>query len=310
MPDFEIPHSLLNQLGLPSTELEALHGWSNEVWLTPTHVVRLSSGRFRESFKHEVAAIQLIRDRVSVPKIVAHGELGTREWMIARRVPGQNLLDAWPALDWQERRRAVLALARELAQLHSIELPAGFANPWQTDAITLPGKARDAYHVQPRYFPVIIKSLRSSGLLEPALLARAEQWLHEQLPLFEHDEDVLLHGDLHFNNLMWDGERITLLDLEGASRGARDVELDTIIRFTCAPAPFYGQARQAQTSSDDYRDVLSTLQEGYPALFAAPGLEARLKVYEAMWYLLQIHHFPAGEPGDPRTSLETLLASG
>ena len=53
----EFARQLLRQHGLPDQPLRANHGWANQVWLAPAHVVRLSSGRFRDAFAHERAII-------------------------------------------------------------------------------------------------------------------------------------------------------------------------------------------------------------------------------------------------------------
>jgi hypothetical protein len=59
------------------------------------------------------------------------------------------------------------------------------------------------------------------------------------------------------------------------------------------------------------RAVPGWLAETYPALFAVPGLTARLAVYDALWHLVQLHHFPLDSgPHDPLGDLTALLASG
>jgi len=119
---------------------------------------------------------------------------------------------------------------------------------------------------------VLIDSLRSRGLADSSLLDRTEAWLAARMPLFETDVPVLLHGDVHFNNLMWDGTDVTVLDFEGATKA-----------------------------------VLPVLKANYPALFAVPDLDERLNVDEAMSQLLQLHHFPPGHRFDPVTGLEAVL---
>jgi aminoglycoside phosphotransferase (APT) family kinase protein len=297
---------LLQQHGLPSGRLEALHGWSNDVWLTPTHVVRLSSGRFRHSFRHEVAVTRVIADRVNVPEIIAHGEEDGREWMISVRVPGRSLLDVWPELDEAERRRAVHELGGNLRRLHDMEFAEEPENPWQADAVSVRGKARDAYHVLPKYYPVLVDSLRAARLVEERLLKRVEAFLSSRMHLFDA-ERVLVHGDAHFNNLVWDGAHITLIDFEGAAMAPPDMELDTLIRFTRNPAQFYGGDARVLVQPADVANVLAELKQSYPALFASPDLVERLGVYEMMWQLLQLHHFPPGHMLDPRPRVAAVL---
>jgi aminoglycoside phosphotransferase (APT) family kinase protein len=50
------------------------------------------------------------------------------------------------------------------------------------------------------------------------------------------DSPTLIHGDLTFENILWDGERITaLLDFEWARQGPPDLDLDILLRFCAYP---------------------------------------------------------------------------
>jgi aminoglycoside phosphotransferase (APT) family kinase protein len=288
---------------LPADPIDLRRGWSNEVFLAPAHVLRRSSGRFRHSIRHEVEVIRLVDGAVPVPEVVAYGQEEGREWVISLRKPGQSLLQRWKAMPAAERREAVRQLAVCLEALHRVPLPPGFANPWQADAITDPGKGADAYHVAPRHYPVILNSLRKRGSQDEALLRSAETYLAERLPLFEDDEEVLIHGDAHFDNLLWDGASLTLLDLEVATRAAPDLELDGILSFLADPVRFLGPGTGEGVAACDFREVEDWLRQDYPVLFERPHLGERLEVYATMGRLLQMHYTPEGHASDPRPRL-------
>ena len=94
----DLAASLLESLGLPSSPLQVADGWVNRVWLAPAHVVRLSSGRFRDSLAHEARVLRLLPPEVPHARVVAHRRTGRREWLVLERVPGITLTAAWPAL--------------------------------------------------------------------------------------------------------------------------------------------------------------------------------------------------------------------
>lgn len=55
---------------------------------------------------------------------------------------------------------------------------------------------------------------------------------------------------------------------------------------------FFGAEQQVgSTEVNDYSGVIGWLREGYPGLFAHPRLIERLEVYEAIWHLVQVHHW-------------------
>lgn len=264
---------LLIKQGVPSEPLTHLKGWSNHVWLAPAHVLRLSSGRFRASLKHEAKIEAFAANHINMPHIVSTGSIGGQEWMISDRVPGASLLGQWLSMERPERREAVRQLAHQLKVLHDLALPCDLENPWLKDAVTIPGKSGDAYRIPPQHYPAITQNLRTKDLMDETLLAEAEKFLKERLALFETDQDVLIHGDPHFNNLIWDGKTLTLLDFEVATRAPRDRELQTLIDFCADPQEFlpsstspYGVENTAAIGPKDMGDVMDWFKEDYPEL--------------------------------------------
>lgn len=305
----EVATNLLRGHGLPLGPLSRVAGWTNEVWLGPTHVVRLSSGRFRKSFEHERRVIALLENKVRTPKVVAYGELDGREWLIMTRVPGSSLLNTWPKLSHEERVRVMTQLGEQLRALHDVDVPQDFLNPWLHDALSIPEKAADAYSIEPQDYRVITRGLEVAGYKGEPWLSEADEYLANQLHLFEGDRPTLIHGDVHFNNLMWDGGELAVLDFEGATTAAKDRELLTMIDFCSNPQQFFapGQADVTNVEEADVQDALLQLRDVYPELFGGDHLVDRLLVYALMRQLLQINHFPPGSEYDPRPRLKALI---
>jgi hygromycin-B 7''-O-kinase len=303
---------LLTRLGLPTRPLVAAGGWSNRVWLAPAHVVRLSSGRFHDAFAHEAAMIAMLSPAIPTARVLGHGRVGQREWLVQRRLPGRPLAQVWPALSTPQRHAAARQLGTVLRALHGVPLPAGFANPWLTAALAPGGQLRDAYHAPAsQYETLLVAAARVPGV-DTTLLDELRAYIVERLPAFDGLPAVLVHGDIHFYNLLWyDGRISGLLDFEGAQPAIADQELDTLLRFCRQPALCRGPGDAAVLTGADLAAVPGWLAETYSELFAVPGLTARLAVYDALWHLVQLHHFPLdGGPHDPLGHLKTLLAAG
>jgi aminoglycoside phosphotransferase (APT) family kinase protein len=114
-----------------------------------------------------------------------------------------------------------------------------------------------------------------------------------------------VHTDLHFRNALVDNGRVSgLIDFEGFRLAPADVELDMLlrsIRWTLA---------SPRAGSMDHEMVPRWFSEEYPALFAHPRLIERLEVYEALWHLVQLHHWTssAAWTRDPALALDRLLS--
>ena len=96
--------TVLESLGWPARPLRAASGWSNHVWLAPAHVVRISSGRFRDAYAHELAVLKMLPDAVPHAQAVAYGRAGRREWMVLQRVPGRPLTQVWAGMSEFQRQ--------------------------------------------------------------------------------------------------------------------------------------------------------------------------------------------------------------
>ena len=292
---------LLERAGVLADDLVVGAGIANEVWLTPDHVVRLSSGRFRDAFAYEAEVLRRLPVEIPRPLVLAHGKReGEGEYLVLERLPGVTMDDAWPFLPAASRRALVHEIADIMRRLHALEPEAWMANPWAADAMA--GKYADAYHAPPGLYRELIRSARRARPDASDVLARTGAFIASRLDAFAGDIDVPIHTDLHFRNVLVDGDHISgIIDFEGFRLGPADIELDMLLRSIRWALLTPGGG------SMDYEMVPHWFGEAHPALFAHPRLIERLEVYEALWHLVQLHWHPAGDPDDPEHRLERLL---
>lgn len=195
---------ILRGCGVPAgASLRRAGGWSNAVWLAPAHVLKVSSGRFRQSLAHEAATIRLLAPAVPHASVVANGVSGAREWLVLERRPGVTLAEAWPRLGPGERAAAGQQLGAILRALHQTPLPAGYQNPWLADALAPGGAARDAYHAPPEHYPALLEAAAGVPGVDAGVLREVEAFIRERLGAFDAEPLVLVHADVHCANLLW-----------------------------------------------------------------------------------------------------------
>lgn len=302
---------VLQALGLPAHTLEPAESWSSRVWLAPAHVVRLASGRFRGGYAHERAVLRLVMPTVPHAHPVAHGYHQGREWLVLARAPGRPLGQVWGQMNPARRQAAVAALGDALRALHAVALPPGFHNPWLAEALAPGGHPENAYHAPPASYPRLLAAAAQVPGVDWGLLDEIAAFVDERLDAFADDPTVLVHSDVHFANVLWEGDNLTaVLDFEGARPAAPDLELDTLLRFAREPEIYRGPTEPAGLTRQDLAPVPGWLADAYPELFAHPRLPERLEAYEALWHLVQLLHFPPGSgPPDPWGHLAELLGS-
>src|SRR5215207_9493084 len=264
--------------GLPATgRFLPKAGWVSRVWVGDDYVVRLSNGQFRDAYRHEATVVNLLAgSEVPHARHLAHGDGPDGPWYISERLPGRTLYEVWPAADLPTRQAMIESLGAALRALHRIPVPAGLLPPWLADAIA-EKKPWAAFHP-----PVVSAALQ---LVEDArrlpghdsrLLADVADWIQERLAWFAADEPVLVHGDIHGSNLMFDQGRVTgLIDFAEALAQPADVELDTILRWCATAREFPPVPGGSGLDETTLTDVPGWLRGAYPELFEHEHLRER-----------------------------------
>jgi aminoglycoside phosphotransferase (APT) family kinase protein len=253
--------------------LEEVPTSGNEVWFAGPFVVRVNTSRASHRLEHEAAVAAVVPPEVPYPEVVAAGSTSVADWMITKRVPGMPLSRAWPAMTERWRTEAVTQLGVAMRALHRTPAP---------DAVAAAGDAPDCPHALPpaRLLAQLDRAAALPYVDEGVVQRAREVVLRAADALDPGPFPTLVHGDLHFENVLWDGERVTaVLDLEWARPGPPDLDLDVLLRFCADPTPQVDPAYRHLVSPADFRQVPRWLRTAYPELFAAPRLDERLAVY-------------------------------
>jgi scyllo-inosamine 4-kinase len=259
----------------PRAALERASSVTNEVWMTSTHVVRVN--RSHDSrLAREAAVAAVLPPEVGYPRIVAHGGRPGEDWLVLERVPGRPLAHRWPDMSEAERRSAVEQLADRLRALHDTRAPTGLL-PLHGAPQLLSADADEP--VTP-----LLAALEHLGRFEhvdPLLAEEAADVVRASAPALQpFGSPTLVHGDLTFENVLWDEGTVTaVLDVEWARSGPRDIDLDIILRCCAYPKLHVGPEHEAATRAEDYAEVPGWLRACYPRLFAYPRLLDRLRVF-------------------------------
>ena len=286
----------LSEAGLdPSVELVRMSSVTNEVWLTPTHSVRVNRSRDNRLYREALIA-EALPPGVGYPPVVAHGGTRGEDWLVQVRQPGQPLAHVWPKLTAAQRERAVHGLAERLAVLHRTRVPADLPPIERAPHLLEIGAADPT--------APLLEALTKAGDLEhvdPMLFVDATEMVQRLAPLIvPFEADTFVHGDVTFENVLWhDGQITALLDLEWARPGPRDLDLDILLRCAAYPDLHVGDEYVNDTHVEDYVDVPWWLGEAYPSLFNFPNQIDRVRLYSIAYDIQDLLAFPP--QGPPRS---------
>ena len=265
-------HALMQANLDPQVDIAPASSVTNEVWLTPTHAVRVNRHP-NQRLRREAILGPSLPAEIGYPLVVSYGGKMGADYLVLRRVPGKPLSRCWPDMSVDQRRYAIKQIARKLQRLHQTPGPADLP------PIDAPQMLRTDTLSPVMSLLVAIDQAGNLPHVEAMLIADIEQLVYEYTPAIEpFDSDFLVHGDLTFENVLWDGEMVTaILDFEWARTAPSDLDLDVFLRFCCFPQLHVADDYVDRTRPEDYADVPWWLAEDYPAFSIARARETAFR---------------------------------
>jgi len=266
-------HQALRSAGLPepgpNTHLTRIPEALNEVWRYGGHVLRVNPQPGSIRLQREAALLERLPAAVMSPTPVASGAERWGEWMIATRVPGEQLSRAWGSLRTEERRRSILDLADILRALHAVS--AEGVEPVADCPHPLPAE---------RLIEALVRAGRLPGV-DQAVVAAATERVVKLGPVLDATADTMVHGDLHLENVLTGpgGQLTGLVDFEWATGGSPDLDLDILLHSFADPSLHVEGGPSGKLRRRDFDEVVGWLRGAYPELFAHPRLAQRLWLY-------------------------------
>ncbi len=248
----------------PALPMTRAPSYANEVWLGDELVLRINfRGVGRLAREGRIAS--RVPAEARYPEILAVGHDGEIEWMLTRRLPGIDLGRAWPSLTTAQRERAIHQLAGALAAIHA------------TPCDGIPDDIRP-----PHTLPLAPLLELIDEVIAPhdrAIAELATEWTLARWPAFDDADRGLVHGDPHFENVLWDGERVAaLLDLEWSRPSWIHADLEILLAVAEMPALFAAEDREHAVVAADYADIPRWLRAARPDWFEHPRLVERLEL--------------------------------
>lgn len=194
---------------------------------------------------------------------------------ILEKINGVSLYDVWHTFNEEQREDIIKQLCEAMKQFHS--------NKGQS------------YDWVKRTSDLFICSYNKAKELN--LLTSEEQELLESAyskfdGYLQSDEFVLIHNDLHFDNVFYDNGKIKLIDFERSIYAPRDFELDILYRMIRKPWKFASEENEQYTKLEDYENIMSYIEKYYPELIHIDNLYQRLAIYDIVYFLKQYVNAP------------------
>lgn len=249
---------------------ESKTGFTNKIYLFDDYVVRICiDSNNEERFKTEIEFYKKNSNNSNVPKMFSYDI--TKEkvqycYEIVERVNGKTLYEVWPYIDKAEQVKIVESMINIL--------------------ISFQNQGNDEYDFR-TYLKNRVKKSKDRCDLDTSIYSEIINLIDEY---FGENIFGLIHGDLHFDNFIYDGKTLKLIDFERCMTAPVDYELRIFSIYDTMPWLWAGIDTDMIACEHDYNNVLPLIVEKYRKLDNIPNMEERIEVYAMIELLDNYSH--------------------
>ncbi len=231
-----------------------------------------------ENFKKEINFYNSNKDNSLIP-ILYYSNTDKNDvpyfYEILEKVNGVSLYNVWHTYTEEQRENIIRQLCEAMKQIHRIK-----------------GKRYNWSEYMKKKFNTLFLKAKELYIFnddEQKLLKQAYSSFDKYL---ESDEFVLVHNDLHFDNIFVDNGNIKIIDFERSMYAPKDFELDIIYRMIRKPWKFASDETEDYTDCSQYANIMNYIKKYYPELVDIPNLFERLGIYDIIYFLAQLVKHP------------------
>lgn len=250
-------------------------GFTNTIFIVnDKYVVKIcTNSDNEEKFAREIEFYQKNKNNDLIPKLY-YASMDKRivpyYYEVIERIEGASLYNVWHTLDEVQREDIIRQLCSAMKMFHS--------------------NTSDFYDWTLRTRNIFVPLYETAKKLE--LFSDEERKLIDAAykkfdSYLESKEMVLVHNDLHFDNIFYSKGKIKLIDFERAIYAPLDFELDILYRMVRMPWKFASEETEKYVKLSDYENIMRDIEKYYPELVHIDNLEKRLAIYEMIYFLKQ-----------------------
>lgn len=255
-------------------------GFTNTLYrINDSYIVKVCTDiNNEENFKKEIDFYNSNKENTLIPKLYysdAMKEDVPYFYEILEKVNGVSLYNVWHTYSEEQREDIIRQLCDAMKQMHSIK-----------------GDRYNWTEYMKKEFNPLYEKAKELDIFSDEEQKLLEQAYYDFDKYLESDEFVLVHNDLHFDNVFVDNGKIKIIDFERSMYAPRDFELDIFYRMIRKPWKFASEESEEYTEAGQYSNVMSYVNKYYPEIVNTANLYERLGIYDIVYFLAQLVKHP------------------
>lgn len=255
-------------------------GFTNTLYsVDDRYIVKICSDINNEDdFKKEIKFYNSNKNNKLIPKLY-FASTDKRDvpylYEIMEKIDGVSLYNVWHTFSDEKREDIIRQLCEAMKRFHSNKSEAyDWAQMMKDKFSSLYDKAKEKDMISDDEVKVIDQAYSCF-----------DKYLKSSL-------FVLVHNDLHFDNIFINDGKIKIIDFERSMYAPADFELDILYRMIRKPWKFASEETEPYTSLEQYSNIMSYIEKYYPELVHIDNLYKRLAIYDMVYFLEQYIDYP------------------
>ena len=255
-------------------------GFTNTLYrINDSYIVKVCTDiNNEEDFKKEIDFYNSNKENTLIPKLYYSDTMKEDVpyfYEILEKVNGVSLYNVWHTYSEEQREDIIRQLCDAMKQMHSIK-----------------GDRYNWTEYMKKEFNPLYEKAKELNIFSDEEKKLLEQAYYDFDKYLESDEFVLVHNDLHFDNVFVDNGKIKIIDFERSMYAPRDFELDIFYRMIRKPWKFASEETEEYTDASQYSNIMSYINKYYPELVNIPNLYERLGIYDIVYFLAHLVKHP------------------
>jgi aminoglycoside phosphotransferase (APT) family kinase protein len=235
-------------------------GFTNTIYRVGDYIVRICTSNSNEKrFKKEIAFYQTNNNNTNIPTLYVGDTTKSvvpYYYEVINRINGNTLYEVWYKISDDERKQIVLNIISILKSIHKRKEEETNFKDFIKEKLTS-----------------LLRDCNINDDIYNSLLILCDKY-------FADNNMYQIHGDLHFDNFIYDKNKLTLLDFERTMTAPLDYEFRILNRYNSMPWLWASGETDMLTVESDYQDLMSMIIDNYSELKSIPYLIERLTIYE------------------------------
>lgn len=259
------------------TNLEKINvGFTNAIYkVNDSFIVKICNDIDNEDkFKKEIDFYKANATNTLIPKLFYSNteKLDVPYFYeILEKIEGVTLYNVWHTFSEEQREDIIRQLCDAMKQMHSNI-----------------GKKYNWIQYNKDKFNSFFEKAKNKRLLneeEFEIINSAYSLFDKYL---ESDEFVLIHNDLHFDNILVNDGKIKVIDFERSMYAPKDFELHILYYMIRQPWKHANEECEKYTKVEDYKNIMGYIEKYYLEIINIPNLYKRLAIYDLIY---EFSHF-------------------